>query len=118
VKIRLSCLFLALMLLAIGCRRDPNADTTPLHRVVKAGDIQQIKSLISSGADINAEDEHGYTPLHDAILRRHKDVVELLISKGADVNAKTVSGCTPLYYTARSRHHDIAELLRKHGAKE
>jgi cytochrome c biogenesis protein CcmG/thiol:disulfide interchange protein DsbE len=52
--------------------------TNPLHQAAADGDISQVKSLISRGADVNAKDELGQTPLQIAKSRGHADVVELL----------------------------------------
>jgi ankyrin repeat protein len=48
--------------------------TKPLHQAAALGDIEQVKSLIASDADVNAKDERGQTPLHYAANRGHADV--------------------------------------------
>lgn len=63
------------------------------------GDFSTVKSLIDSGANVNAMDDDQLTALHHAVIGRNRDIVELLISKGADVNAKGQYGQTPFSLT-------------------
>lgn len=97
---------------------EPAQSVQSLHEAAAAGDIEQIKSLISAGADLNAKANDGTTPLHYAVILAKKDVTELLIANGADVNAKDNEGRTPLYWAKEQNNTELAELLRKHGAKE
>jgi ankyrin repeat protein len=88
-----------------------------LLEAVKKGNIDQVKQLISEGADVNVKDEYGETPLHHAALKGHKDVAELLIAKGVHVDAKDKVGSnTPLGLTTIDGHRDVAELLIDKGA--
>jgi len=94
------------------------APTISLHQAARDGDLEQVKSLISRGADINAMDDRlAGTPLHLAAYYAHHDVVEFLISKGADVNARNKWNRTAINEAVDKGHIEIAELLRKHGAK-
>lgn len=92
--------------------------TQSLRQAAAKGDIKQVKSLISKGADVNAKSKWGQTPLHLAARAGQKDMVELLITKGAEVNAKNKWGRTPLRIATNRGHTEIVDLLRKHGAKE
>jgi hypothetical protein len=56
---------------------------TPPHNAVTNGDIEQVKSLISKGADINAKEWDGTTPLTIAKEKDHKEIVVLLRKHGA-----------------------------------
>lgn len=88
-----------------------------LHQAAADGDIEQVKSLISKGADINAKDEDGDTALHIAIDHGRQDVVKPLLDKGADINTKTrYGGRTPLHQACLRGQTDTAELLIAKGA--
>ena len=39
---------------------------TPLHKAVRAGNIQDVKALILNGAEIDAKNKHDETPLFQA----------------------------------------------------
>jgi len=75
--------------------------TKSLHVAAAIGDVNQVKLLISSGADVNAQDRDGTTPLHLSAINGHRNVAELLLDSGADIDAtrmiNTISGLTPLY---------------------
>jgi pectate lyase len=103
---------------------DPGANpvndklTESLHQAAHDGDIQQVKLLLSGGADVNERDKDGLggTPLHKAGEQGHRVVAELLIANGADVNARDKDGITPLHYAAGQGHMTVAELLIAKGA--
>jgi len=84
----------------------------PFHQAAAHGDVDQVKLLISNGADVNAKAEKEMTPLHYAAKAGKMEMVQLLIKAGADVNAKDQNGLTPLVKTAS---RNIAELLIAKG---
>ena len=96
-----------------GARQKP---TESIHQAIYAGDIDQVKSLISKGANINEKDQQGMIPLHLAILNRNEDIAVLLIAEGADVNARGKNSMTPLHFVAFRGSGEIAGLLIEKGA--
>jgi cytohesin len=93
-----------------------------LHDAAEAGDITQVKRLISKGADVNAKtDGWLITPMHVAADKGHKEICELLIREGAEVNARTGEleddgGLTPLHVACDEGHQEVVRLLLAHGA--
>lgn len=45
----------------------PVAGKTPLHAAAESGDLDTVKTLVSSGNDVNVKDGHGWTPFHYAV---------------------------------------------------
>ena len=59
-----------------------------LHQAATDGDIDQVKSPISKGANVNAKANRDRTPLHLTAENEHKEVAELLIANGAEATAE------------------------------
>jgi len=90
--------------------------TESLHNAIIGGDIDQIKSIISKGADVTAKNRQTWTSLQTALWYGNNETVELLISEGADVNAQDNSGNTPLHFAAIKGNSDAVNLLIEKGA--
>jgi hypothetical protein len=82
-----------------------------LFQAVVTGNIDEVKSLIANGADINAENRMRWTPLHTAIRNRRQEIVGLLIAEGADVNKTDNRGMTPLHVAVDTGQKEVVELL-------
>jgi len=88
-----------------------------LHQAAADGEIEQVKSLISKGADINAKDKLGKTALHYASEKGYTEVVKLLLAEGADIQAKEGRwGRTALHLAAWWARKDVVEVLLAGGA--
>lgn len=80
------------------------------------GRTEKVKSLLDSGAYVDARDVNGDTSLITAALMGFSDTVELLLERGADVNARNNLGSTALIEAAAMDWRDIVELLLSNGA--
>ena len=96
-------------------RRQTSDDETVLSAVAK-GDIAQVESLLSKGADVNLADRMRWVPLHIAARNNRLDIVELLVSKGANLNPTNNRGQTPLHIAVTNGQKEIVELLITKGA--
>ncbi len=74
-----------------------NDNDKPLFLAIYKNNLDNIKTLIKEGANVNETDEDRYTPLHIACQEGNLDIIKYLIKKGAKVNAKTNYGSTPLH---------------------
>jgi ankyrin repeat protein len=92
------------------------ANAGPLHDAARSGYLDQLKTLLDSGASIEDRDGTKETPLISAALSGQTAVVEELIKRGADVMARNDRGLTPLHAAAYSGDFDSARLLVKAGA--
>lgn len=94
-----------------------DASTTPdqidgaLVKAVKEGSLDQARSLIDRGADINAEDEQGSPLLLLAVKLDNEKLVDFLVKKGADRSRKDKDGFTPLARACEAANVKIAALL-------
>src|SRR5687768_17184486 len=53
-------------------------ESTPLHKAASRGELEIMKLLIDSGADVTAKALHDWTPLVEAAGSRHPDATKLL----------------------------------------
>ncbi len=79
---------------------------------VQFGRVEQIKELITAGADINAKNPEGWGALHYAVQNRDIAVVHLLLSeKNINVNITNFYNVTPLHMAANNCHLEIVKAL-------
>jgi len=77
----------------------------------------EVRKLISRGAEVDTETSTGATPLFFAISNDNLSIVNILLSSGADPNKKTNTGETPLILASRRNDFEIAESLIRAGAE-
>ena len=75
---------------------------TPLHTVCSWGELDHVKVLIASGANVNSKGDGDYTPLMKSINGGNIEVILYLSNSGACKNAKTDRGFTA---------YDLAKLI-------
>jgi hypothetical protein len=115
-----SCLKLVILCCALlmGCA----ASNTSLTGAARQGDISLMKTLISSGANVNNIDSaplpfmKSMPPLHAAIEAGKVEAVKLLLDSGANPNIRGKNEYTPLFVASVSNQLAIAKLLIEKGA--
>lgn len=97
---------------------DCGFERAQLHFAAQDGDLEKVRALIASGADLNTFDELGMTPLHYAAKEEHLEVARFLLQHGASVNARSepTIGNTPLGEIAATCSLRMARLLVEAGA--
>ncbi|XP_073681635.1 serine/threonine-protein phosphatase 6 regulatory ankyrin repeat subunit C-like [Garra rufa] len=62
--------------------------------------VECLKLLLNSGADLSKKDYFGRSPLHYTSVNGSYLCTVALVKAGADVNELDVNGCSPLHYAA------------------
>jgi ankyrin repeat protein len=86
-----------------------------LFEASKGGDVAQIKTLLTRGAQVNATDSVGRTPLLLAAREGETEVARLLIKAGADLDGRG-GDMSPLAAAALRGHTAMVRLLLRQGA--
>ncbi|MBL3529140.1 MAG: ankyrin repeat domain-containing protein [gamma proteobacterium endosymbiont of Lamellibrachia anaximandri] len=98
---------------------DAASSATDIHEAAKSGALDEVKTFIAKGENINARDDRDLTPLYHAAHAGHKEICRFLIDQGANVNAAPEPFYTPLYAALNKRNKDgkeIFKLLVERGA--
>lgn len=92
--------------------------STPLHTAAMTGNIQKVRSLIKSGADINfKEPPYFVSPIFSAVQGKNKQVVDMMIKAGAELNVEADDHMTPLGCAVLDGDLNITKLLVDNGAR-
>ncbi len=86
-------------------------------RAAITGSAEEVLTLISKGANIEAVDEEGYTALMIAALYDHKKTVEVLLDKGAKIDVANKNGGTVITIASSYYHDEIFKTIQKHQAE-
>lgn len=90
------------------------ATETPLMKAAAAGDVTEVKKLLSSGVPQDKADAYGRTALSWAIINKQEEAAKTLIDAGADVSTWKNSFALAL----ESKNEDILLwLMEKADAK-
>jgi ankyrin repeat protein len=83
----------------------------PLLDAASKGDMERVKSLLTSGVDVNMKGLANETALMLAVFERHPAIVDILLKAGANVNMESVMGWTPLMWAVNSSSLEIQRRL-------
>ena len=96
----------------------PQGDgTTALHWAAYHDDLEMVKLLLASGANVKAATREGaITPLFMACQNGNAAVMDALLKAGADANSVKANGTTALMIAAASGSVDAVKLLLDRSA--
>ncbi len=92
-----------------------NQDFPPLHRAVREGLTDAVRTLVGLGVETSERNSLGETPLHIAVRKNLREIVEIL-APVSDVNAQSYTGMTPLHWACLLGYANIVEILLAYGA--
>jgi ankyrin repeat protein len=88
-------------------------NTIDIHGYARMNLVEELRSAIHKGVDLNKKDIFGATALHYAVAEKHQAIVALLLENGADVAVQDKDGKTALHYAIEYNIPEMAELLIK-----
>lgn len=103
-----------LTLLAIHCCA--NAVAEDLAAAAREADVETVRAVLRTGADVNAPDAEGTSALLWAAYNSSPELVAILLAAGADPNAASQFGVTPLLQAARNGDAATVRALLEGGA--
>lgn len=91
----------------------------PILQAIADGNIEQVRTAISNGFDVNASiNDLGWTALHAAVMFGKDNIGLLLIENHADIDAQDHSGQTPLCLAVQSGRSYAVDYLINNGANK
>lgn len=94
--------------------------STALHNAISHGDMELVKLLVNSGADINAVDDNGDTPLATAAWNSNHEALKLLLQEeecDPRLSTGTNQGHSPLHWAVlKFETMETVQLLLERGA--
>ena len=119
-----------ILLTGCGASKEPSASSetrsddveennaSSLFDAAEAGDLEAVKKLLSSGADVNERADDQGTALHLAAQEGHVEVARQLIDAGADISARDDIDQTPADRARFWKREEILGLLESSSILE
>lgn len=98
-----------------GCGDDSSPRDEDMIAAARAGDVDQARSLIEQGADVNAKDAREESAYLIATVNGNLELLELTLRNGADVNAKDSYNGTGLIRAADAGQVEVVRRLLRAG---
>ncbi len=91
-----------------------NDEISALCKAAMKGDVDQVRSLIATGEEVN-EKSLGLTPAMYAAKYNKAEVLKVLILNGANLNMKSDKGLTVKEYAKVSNAKDALEVMNSNS---
>ena len=73
--------------MSINTENEFESNSVDIYKIIKAGDIAQVRDFIASGVDVNqVHKKSGWTPLQIAAEKGELEIAKILIEAGAIVD--------------------------------
>ncbi|MGH9820232.1 MAG: ankyrin repeat domain-containing protein [Pyrinomonadaceae bacterium] len=90
---------------------------SPLSKAVAEDNVEEVRNLITGGANVNGKEEDDSSPLFLAVGNGNLEITEMLLSFGAKANLRDQAKQTALMSLDEDASKDLVELLVRYGAK-
>lgn len=90
---------------------------TPIFHAIQSNQVDMVKLLLRSGANVNVLDSTKAAPIHWAAFGGQSEILRLLITSGADKNALDDRGLNPITIAAQLRHVDVVRMLLRYDCE-
>ncbi|GAB4460830.1 MAG: hypothetical protein OHK0029_25340 [Armatimonadaceae bacterium] len=78
--------------------------------------LEQVKTLVESGADVDVTNNNGVAALHFAAALGEEEIADFLLDRRANPNIRDSEGLTPLHYVALGGSEEVCSILLKRKA--
>jgi len=118
-RLKYSPLLVAVLVLILtsACSVEVSKGTSELGDAAWHNKVEEVKTLLANGADVNYIDKFGDTALMRASSSGNAEVVKILLDHGADVNIQDNYGKTALKVASKRGYKRTMKLLKAAGAK-
>lgn len=89
---------------------------TNVFTAAQYNQMDQLKTLVAQGADVNIKDEFGMTPLYQAACNGNAEMIRFLCEHGGNPNITALFGMSPLFAAIWKGQTDAALALIEKGA--
>ena len=113
---RVQLVFL-LSILALSAAPARSDTSSALIQATRQQDVERVRRILSSKADVNARQGDGSSALHWASYKSNLQITDLLLRSGANPNAANDLGATPLWIASSSGNTAIVARLLQAGAE-
>jgi ankyrin repeat protein len=79
--------------------------------VVALGQIDDVKTLIARGGNVNDLDEYGNHPSIIAASRNDLELLKILVAAGAQLNVFNPQGENPLYWAELNKNTEMIDFI-------
>jgi len=79
-------------------------------KLISAKNVEEVKQLISNGADINARNSKGETALH-YFAKNNNEICTYLAKKGANIEAEDYENQTPIFSAVKAGNIETTQSL-------
>ena len=87
-----------------------------LYSVIQERNLEKVKLLLKSGADVNEKNNSQLAPIHLAVWQGDLRFLKILVEHGADLDAQDLQGFTALHLAVLNNDLKAADYLISNGA--